>query len=175
MEYVKDKEMYLIVQDTPFNRQYHNYKLGDFCDCEKEHNSKYVNFKNAKRKLFKTPGEKRTVFMESLHEKVRKSINSELPSRLESIILYDNIESCRQLAEKWKRKAGKLALGFFKVRCEGKLHGCAVTPDEQKATKLKKKDHIAGITRFWKGDQRAETQEYFFQGKAQVIEILPLQ
>ena len=174
MEFVKDKEMYFMVQDTPFNREYHNYKLGDICDCSKKHNAKYVNYKKAKHKLFKTPKEKRTVFMESLHEKVRKSINPELPSRLSSIILYDNLEDCYELAKKWDKNAGRTPLGLFKVKCEGKLHACATTPDEQKSNELKKEAHIAEITRFWQGDKTAKTQEYFFQGKAEIIEILKI-
>ena len=50
MEFVKDKEMYMIVQDTEFNRKYHNYRLNDMCDCSKQHNSKYASYKKAKRK-----------------------------------------------------------------------------------------------------------------------------
>ena len=110
MEFVKDKEMYLIVQDTPFNRKYHNYKLGDICDQTKKHNAKYVSYKNAKYKLFKSPKEKKLVFMENLHEKVRKLINKELPSRLNSTILYDNLEACYQLAKKWKQNETGLCL-----------------------------------------------------------------
>lgn len=174
MEFVKDKEMFLIIQDTPFNRQYHNYKLGDFCDCSRQHNAKYVKLKKAKRKLFKTPKEKRIVFMETLHEKVRKSINPELPSRLCSIILYETKEDCFELAKKWQKNAGITPLGLFKVKCEGKLHACATTPDEQKPNELKKEAHIAGITRFWQGDATAKTQEYFFQGKAEIIEIIKI-
>lgn len=172
MEFVKDKVMYLIIQDTPFNRIYHNYKKGDICDCVKEHNPKYVNYKKAKRKIIKTPREKRIVFMESLHERVRKSINPELPSRLSSIILYKTAEDCYKLAKKWEKNTGCKPLVFAKVKCEGKLHACATTPDEQKSDKLIKDDHVAGITRFWMGDENAETQECFFQGKAEVVEIL---
>ena len=174
MEFVKDKELYLIIQDTPFNRQYHDYKLGNFCDCLQEHNAKYVSFKKAKRKFFKTPKEKRIVFMESLHEKIRKKVNPDLPSRLSSIILYDNIDDCYELAKKWNKNAGVAPLGLYKVKCEGKLHACATTPDENKSNKLKKEDHIAGITRFWKGDITAKTQEYFFEGKAQIIEVIKM-
>ena len=172
MEFVKDKEMYLIVQDTEFNRKYHNYQLNDICDSSKKHNAKYASYKKAKRKIFKTPREKKLVFMESLHEKVRKSINSELPSRLESIILYDNIENCLTLAKKWKENSGISSLGLFKVNCNGKLHACATTPDEMKPACLTKEAHIQGITRFWQGYKTAKVQEYFFQGNAQIIEIL---
>lgn len=175
MEFVKDKEMYLIVQDTEFNRKYHNYKLNDMCDCSKQHNSKYASYKKAKRKIFKTPREKKLVFMESLHEKVRKSINPELPSRLESIILYDNIEDCLDLAKKWKKKSGISPLGLYKVKCNGKLHACAATPDEKKPAELTKEAHIQGITRFWQGDKTAKVHEYFFQGNAQIIEILNIE
>ena len=172
MEFVYGKEMYLIVQDTEFNRKYHNYKVGDLCDCSKKHNAKYVKFKQAKRKLFKSPREKKLVFMESLHEKVRKSIDPNLPSRLESIILYDNIEDCLNLAKRWKKNAGISPLGLFKVCCEGKLHACATTLDEKKPAELSEEAHIQGITRFWRGDETAEEQEYFFQGKAKIIEVL---
>lgn len=172
MEVVKEKEMFYIVQDTPFNRKYHNYSVGDFCDCLKKHNAKFVSFKKAKRKLFKTPKEKRLVFMEHLHEKVRKSINPKLPSRLSSIILYDNIQDCINLSKKWKQNANLEVLGLFKVRCDGVLHACATTPDEQKSKKLIKQDHIAGITRFWQGDEFAEVKEYFFKGNAEIIEKL---
>ena len=172
MEFVKDKKMYYMVQDTPFNREYHNYKIGDICDCSKEHNAKYVSYKKAKRKIFKTPREKKMVFMERLPEKVRKSIHPDLPSRLSSIILYDNVVDCYELAKKWKNNAGFEPLGLFKVKCEGKLHACATTPDEKKPAELTKEAHIAGITRFWKGDSTAKTQEYFFQGKAEIIEVL---
>lgn len=171
MEFVKDKEMYLLVQDTSFNRKYHNYKIGDICDCSKEHNAKNHAYKIAKRKVFKSPREKKIVFLEGLHEKIRKSINPDLPSRLSSIILYDNIDDCLELAAKWKKNAGLKPLGLFKVKCEGKLHACATTPDEEKSTELKKENHIAGIAKFWKGDSTAKTQEYLFQGKAQVIKI----
>lgn len=58
------------------------------------------------------------------------------------------------------------------MKCEGKLHACATTPDEKKPTKLSKEVHIAGITRFWKGDSTAKTQENFFQGRAEIIEVL---
>jgi len=174
MEFVKDKEMYLMVQDTPFNRKYHNYKLGDVCDCSKKHNAKYVNYKKAKRKIFKTHRDKSVVFFEGLHEEVRKSINPDLPSRLSSIILYDNTDDCIELAKKWKKNAGIEPLGLFKVRCEGKLHACATTPDENKPTELTKEGHIAGITRFWQGDKTAKTQEYFFQGIAKIIEIIKI-
>jgi len=174
MEFVKDKEMYFMVQDTPFNRKYHNYKIGDVCDCIKEHNERYVSYKKAKRKWFKTPKEQKIVFMEGLHEKVRKSINPELPSRLSSIILYDNIEDCLKLAKKWQKNAGLSPLGLFKVKCEGKLHACTTTPDEKKPAELTKQAHIEGITRFWKGDSTADTQEYFFQGRAEIIEILDI-
>lgn len=172
MEFVKGKEMYFIVQDTEFNRKYHNYNLGDFCDCSKAHNAKFESFKNAKRKIFKTPREKKLVFMETLHERVRKSINPELPSRLESIVLYDNLNDCLNLAQKWNKNSGKRPLGLFKVKCDGKLHACATTPDDKKPTELTKEAHISGITRFWQGDPSAEVKEYFFQGNAQIIEVL---
>lgn len=172
MEFVKDKIMYLIIQDAEINRKYHNYKLGDICDYSKKHNQKYISYKKAKRKIFKTPKEKKIVFFESLHEKVRKKINPQLPSRLSSIILYDNIQDCYSLAEKWKNNAGISPLGLFKVKCEGKLHACATTPDEQKPKELTKEAHIKGITRFWQGDKEAKVQEYFFQGNAEVIEII---
>ena len=174
MEFVKGKEMYLIVQDTEFNRKYHNYKLGDVCDCDKRHNQKYVNYRKAKRKLFKTQREKKLVFMESLHEEVRKSVNPELPSRLSSIILYDNKEDCLELAKRWSQNTGIVPLGLFKVECDGKLHACATTPDEQKPKELTKVAHIDGLTRFWVGDKNAEEHEYFFQGKAQIIEVLEI-
>ena len=60
------------------------------------------------------------------------------------------------------------------MKCEGKLHACATTPDEKKPAELTKEAHIAGITRFWKGDSTAKTQEYeyFFQGKAEIVEVL---
>ena len=174
MEFVKDKIMFYMVQDTSFNRQYHNYKLGDFCDCSKQHNEKYVGYKQAKRKLFKTKREKKRVFMESLHEKVRKSINPEFPSRLSSIILYDNLDDCIHLSKKWEKYTGNGVLGLFKVRCEGKLHACAVTPDEERPPEMTKKAQIVGIERFWKGDPNAKTQEYFFQGKAEIIEVLDI-
>ena len=112
--------------------------------------------------------------MEELHEKVRKSINSDLPSRFSSIILYDNIDDCYELAKKWKKNAGVEPLGLFKVKCEGKLHACATTPDDKKTTELSKEVHIAGITRFWVGDVTAKTQEYFFQGRAEIIDILKI-
>ena len=172
MEFVKDKEMYFMVQDTPFNRKYHNYKLGDFCDCSNKHNAKYVSYKKARLKLFKTQREKKIIFMEFLHEQVRKSIDKKLPSRLSSIILYDNLEDCYNLAKKWKNNANIVPLGLFKVKCEGKLHACATTPDKKKPASLSKKDHLEGLIRYWKGDKEAETQEYLFQGKAEIIEIL---
>lgn len=172
MEFVQNKPMYLIIQDTEFNQKYHNYKLGDICDCSKQHNAKYVSYKKAKHKWFRTPKEKRIVFMESLHEKVRRSINPDLPSRLESIILYDNAQDCLDLAKKWKTNSGIVPLGFFKVNCTGKLHACATTPDEKKPKELTKQAHLAGITRFWQGDKNAKVKEYFFQGQAQIIECL---
>lgn len=166
--------MYYVVQDTEFNRKYHNYKVGDFCDCSKKHNAKYVSYKKAKRKIFKTPREKKIVFMESLHEKVRKSINKQFPSRMQSIILYDNIEDCHKLIQKWNKNVGVGALGLFRVKCDGKLHACATTPDGKKPVELTTKAHIEGITRFWKGDETAETKEYFFCGKAEIIEKIEL-
>ena len=174
MENVKDKQMYLIIKDTPLNRKYHNYKLGDICDDSKKHNEKYVNFKKSKIKIFKTKGEKKTVFMEKLHEKVRKKINPLLPSRLNSIILYGNINDCIELSLKWEKNSNTKVLGFYKVKCDGILHACATTPDEKKPKNLTEKAHIDGITRFWKGDKTAKTQEYFFKGKAEIIEILTL-
>ena len=99
---------------------------------------------------------------------------SELPSRMSSIILYDNLEDCYELVRKWKKNARFEPLGLFKVKCEGKLHACATTPDEEKPTELSKVAHIEGITRFWKGDSKAKTQEYFFQGKAEIIEIIEI-
>lgn len=172
MEIVKDKEMFFMVQDTPFNRKYHNYKVGDLCDCLKKHNEKYVNYKKAKRKFLKSKREKKIVFMEGLHEKIRKSINKQLPSRLSSIILYDNAKDCFNLSEKWMNNAQLKPLGIFKVKCDGKLHACAVTPDEAKPKELTKKAHVDGITRFWRGDPFAEKYEYFFQGKAEIVEIV---
>ena len=74
--------------------------------------------------------------------------------------------------KKWNKNAGRTPLGLFKVKCEGKLHACATTPDEQKSNELKKEAHIAGITRFWQGDKTAKTQEYFFQGTAEIVENL---
>ena len=145
-----------------------------FVTVQKKHNAKYISYKKAKRKIFKTPREKKMVFMESLHERVRKSINPELPSRLSSIILYDNLTDCYELVKSWKNNAGLSLLGLFKVSCEGKLHACTTTPDEQKPTQLTKEAHLAGITRFWQGDKTAEIQEYFFQGKATIIQILSL-
>ena len=65
-----------------------------------------------------------------------------------------------------------MPLGLFKVNCVGILHACATTPDEQKSNQLNKQAHIAGITRFWQGDNSAKTKEYFFRGKAQIIQVL---
>lgn len=172
MEQVENREMYLIVQANDINKKFHNYKLHDVCDYTKKHNEKYISLCKAKRKILKSTRDKKRIFMETLHEKVRKSINPELPSRLESIILYDNIEDCLQLAKKWEKNTGNPPLGLYKVRCSGLLHACATTPDELRPSEFTKDAIIPLLKRFWQGDEKAVVKEYFFKGTAEIVEVL---
>ncbi len=170
MEYVKDKKMYYIVQDTPFNRKYNNYNIGDVFVVNSKHNSKKYAYRKALLSFHKTERQKRILFIERLHEKIRKSIDKNLPSRQSSIVVFENLQQCEGLVKKWARFNIK-PLHIYEVELTGKLHKCSCTLDDEKEN-ISKQKHIEGITAYWKGEKDTGLFEWLFQGQAKIVKIL---
>ncbi len=166
MEIVENKKMFYMVQDTPFNRKYNDYKVGDVFVANSKHNPKKHAYRKAFFSLHKTERQKRIMFIEDLHEKVRKSIDKNLPSRQASIVVFENLEQCEALAKKWAR-FNISPLHIFEVELTGKLHKCSCTPDDEKEN-LSEQQHTEGITTYWKGEKDTGLSEYLFQGKVKV-------
>ncbi len=170
MEIVERRKMFYIVQDTPHNRKYHNYNEGDVFEAGKKHNSKRFAYRKAFFSLHKTARQKKILQMEKLHEKIRKSINKDLPSRQSSIVVFENLNECLALSKKWARFNIR-PLKIYEVELSGKIHKCSCTPDEEKENVSRAK-HVDGIKLYWKGDADTGLYEWLFEGKAKVIKIV---
>ena len=164
--------MYYIVQDTQDERKYHNFNEGDVFDADKKHNPKRLAYRRALLSMHKTKRQKKILEIEKLHEKIRKSIDKELPSRQASIVVFENVDQCIALAKKWARFNIK-PLKIYEVELSGKLHKCSCTPDDKKEN-VSKEQHIQGITTYWKGETDTGLSEWLFQGKAKVTKIVDL-
>ena len=167
MEIVENRTMFYMVQDTPFNRKFNNYAVGDTFVASSKHNPKKRAYRKALFCLYKTDRQRKILFIERLHEKIRKSIDKNLPSRQASIVVFENLEQCEALAKKWARFDIK-PLHIFEVELTGKLHKCSCTPDGKK-TNVSKQQHIEGITTYWKGEKYTGLFEWLFQGKVKII------
>ena len=167
MENVKDRKMFYMMQDTPFNRKYNNYSVGDVFIANSKHNPKKRAYRKALFSLHKTARQKKILFIERLHEKIRKSIDKNLPSRQASIVVFENLQQCEALVNKWARFDIK-PLHILEVELTGKLHKCSCTPDEKKEN-VTKDQHIKGITTYWKGEEDTGLFEWLFQGQVRVI------
>lgn len=172
MEIVEKRKMFYIVQDTPFDRKYHNYKEGDIFEAGKKHNSKRHAYHQALFSLHKSKRQKKILQIEKLHEKIRKGIDKELPSRQSSIVVFENLDECLALSKKWAR-FNINPLKIYEVELFGKLHKCSCTPDEKKEN-VSNSQHILGITAYWKGEEKTGLYEWLFQGKAKVTKIVAL-
>ena len=167
MEFVENRKMFYIVQDTPFNRKYNNYNEGDVFVANSKHNPKKIAYRKAFFSLHKTKRQKRILLIEGLHEKIRKSIDKNLPSRQSSIVVFESLEQCEALAKKWARFDIK-PLHIYQVELTGKLHKCSCTPDEEKDN-ISKQQHVEGITTYWKGEKDTGLFEWLFQGQVKIV------
>lgn len=167
MEIVENRKMFYMVQDTPFNRKYNNYDVGETFVANSKHNPKKCAFRKALFSMHRTDRQRKILFIERLHEKIRKNIDKDLPSRQASIVVFENLGQCEALAKKWARFDIK-PLHIFEVELTGKLHKCSCTPDDKKEN-LSKEQHIEGITTYWKGEKNTGLFEWLFQGKVKII------
>lgn len=167
MEIVENRKMFYKVQDTPFNKKYNNYSVGDVFIANSKHNPKKSAYRKALFSLHRTDRQRKILFIERLHEKIRKSIDKNLPSRQASIVVFENLEQCQALAKKWARFDIK-PLHIYAVELTGKLHKCSCTPDDKK-TNVSKQQHIDGITTYWKGEKDTGLVEWLFQGKVKIV------
>ncbi len=172
MEIVENRKMYYIVQDTSFDRKYNNYDEGEIFEAGKRHNSKRFAYRKAFFSINKTKRQKKILKIEKLHEKIRKNINKDLPSRQASIVVFESLDECLALSKKWARFNIK-PLKIYEVELYGKLHKCSCTPDEKKENVSIEK-HIEGITTYWKGEADTGLYEWLFQGRARVKKIINL-
>ncbi len=166
-EIVENKKMFYMVQDTPFNRKHNNFHVGDVFVTSAKANQKRFEYKKALFSLHKTKRQKKILFIEKLHEKIRKSINKNLPSRQKSIVVFETLQQCQALSQKWARFNIK-PLFIYEVQLSGKLHKCSCTPDDAKEN-VSKQQHIDGITTYWKGEKDTGLFEWLFQGKVTIL------
>lgn len=170
MEIVENRKMLYMMQNTPLNQKYHNYEVGDTFKTSARHNPKRISFIKAHFKLKKSAQDKKILFRESLHEKIRKSIDKNLPSRQSAIVVFENMDQCKALAKKWARFNIK-PLKIYEVALTGKLHKCSCVSDEIK-DKYSKEEHVKGITTYWEGKEQTGLYEWLFEGNVKVEKIV---